>query len=298
MSLITLKEENRLSITEEPIDINLSIYDIGDKKGAEWESIIVEKREGTLIFKSNGGYETRNSSTIWCIIAADKLYRWPDFDAIKINTNDGYFKSGEYAYSTQTDDYSNVVPDFNFLRWSEIGVKDYTEMCKMIKDAGTTPFTINRVGWIGNLLTHSNRTKLFEMGKTNKDIMDIFSTTMDGKPKFISMPDLVKTYSILIDIEGHGYSGRLKYLLNSGRPMILVGRPHKEFFYEFMKPWVHYIPVDRDLGNLVEMVKWTIENYEKAQEIGLEGQRFAETYCTREVAFKQWDKIIKQIARK
>lgn len=298
MNQITSIETNRTSITAYNFDFDLLMYNRGDKKGPEWESLFVEKSNGVLRFKSNGGYETRNSSTIWCIKESDKLYKWPDFDPIKINTNDGYFKTGEYAYSTETLDYSNVVPDFNFRHWAEIGVMDYTEMCETIRGAGTNPFTVNKVGWIGNLLTHSNREKLFQMGQKNKDIMDIFSSDMDGKTKFISMPDLVKTYSLLIDIEGHGYSGRLKYLLHSGRPMLLVERPHKEYFYEFMKPWVHYIPIDRDLGNLVRMVKWTLENYKRALEIGIEAQQFAQKYCTREVAFKQWDKIIKQIAHK
>jgi hypothetical protein len=274
------------------------MYDGGDKDGPEWESIIVEKRMGNLIFKSNGGYQTRNSSTIWCIKEADKLYNWPDFRPIKINTNDGYFKTGEYAYSTETLKYSNVVPDFNFRHWAEIGVKDYSDMCNEINIAGKVPFSINKVGWIGSLLTHSNRDLLFQIGKKHTDIMDIFSSNTDSYPKFISMPDLVKTYSMLIDIEGHGYSGRVKYLLHSGRPLLLVERPHKEFFYEFFKPWVHYIPVNRNLENLVEIVKWTMANYKRALEIGLEAQKFAQTYCTREVAFKQWDKIIQHIANK
>lgn len=37
--------------------------------------------------------------------------------------------------------------------------------------------------------------------------------------QYISMPDLVRKYSILIDIEDSGYSGRLKYLLLSHRPV-------------------------------------------------------------------------------
>jgi hypothetical protein len=298
MSLITLKEKNKHSITEKSFGLDILSYDMGDDKGPEWESIVVEKCGGALKFKSNGGYQTRNSSTIWCIKESDKLYKWHNFAPIKINTNDGYFKPGEYAYSTETSDYSNVVPDFNFRHWVEIGARDYTEMCKEIKVAGNSPFSVNKAGWIGNLLTHTNRNKLFEIGKTNTDIMDIYSTTMDGKPKFISMPDLVKTYSMLIDIEGHGYSGRLKYLLHSGRPLLLIERPHKEFFYEFMKPWVHYIPVDRDLGNLVKMVKWTQANYKRALEIGAAGQSFAQIYCTREAAFKQWNKIIDNITHK
>lgn len=78
-----------------------------------------------------------------------------------------------------------------------------------------------------------------------------------GKPqqnstKYISLPELVSMYSILIDIEGNGYSGRLKYLLWSHRPVIIIDRPHKEFFFKYLKEWEYYIPVKQDLSDLIE----------------------------------------------
>ena len=106
------------------------------------------------------------------------------------------------------------------------------------------------------------------------------------------MPDLVKTYAILIDVEGYGYSGRLKYLLFSQRPILLVERPHKEYFYEFMKPWIHYIPVNRDLSNLIDMIDWIKKNYKDAEVIAQNALNFAKKYCVRDSAFKQWNKII------
>ncbi|RYF00276.1 MAG: hypothetical protein EOO77_34290 [Oxalobacteraceae bacterium] len=42
---------------------------------------------------------------------------------------------------------------------------------------------------------------------------------------YLTMPDLVKTYAYLIDVEGQGYSGRLKMLLHSNRPVLLQRRP-------------------------------------------------------------------------
>ena len=106
------------------------------------------------------------------------------------------------------------------------------------------------------------------------------------------MPDLVSIYSILIDIEGWGYSGRLKYLLFSNRPILLVERPHKEFFYKSLKPWKHYIPVNRDLSNLIEMVVWIKGNYLEALQIAENACSFAKEHCSREAAFRRWDEVI------
>ena len=86
------------------------------------------------------------------------------------------------------------------------------------------------------------RTQLLYIGNNNKELFDIFHmfwipsiNTQSNSSQYISTPELVKKYSILIDIEGNGYSGRLKHLLWSHRPILLVDRPHKEYFFEFLK---------------------------------------------------------------
>jgi hypothetical protein len=111
--------------------------------------------------------------------------------------------------------------------------------------------------------------------------------------KYISTPDLVKTYSMLIDIEGAGpYSARLKTLLWSHRPLLFVERPGKEFFFEHLKAWTHYIPVKRDLSDLLEKTKWCIENYEKAFIIGENAFQFSQIYLTRKHCYSTWNCII------
>lgn len=118
-----------------------------------------------------------------------------------------------------------------------------------------------------------------------------------GKPqqnstKYISLPELVSMYSILIDIEGNGYSGRLKYLLWSHRPVIIIDRPHKEFFFKYLKEWEHYIPVKQDLSDLIEKTEWCLNNYDKAKIIAENAYQFSKTYLTREACYKQWNNII------
>jgi hypothetical protein len=140
---------------------------------------------------------------------------------------------------------------------------------------------------------------LLEIGKKNNDILDIIDMSWYKSDKielnysrYISTPDLAKTYSILIDIEGNGYSARLKHLLWSHRPVLLVDRPHKEYFFEFLKEWEHYIPVERDLSDLIEKTKWCINNYDKAKQIAENAYDFSKQYLTREACYKQWDKVI------
>ena len=201
----------------------------------------VSKINGKLIFNDFGGYEMRNPSTFWCIQKADEKYNWKDFNEIIIHTGDYDNNNNDYTYSKK-DNYNNLVPDFNFHSWPQVGINDYEKLVEEIDTAGLNNYEINKVGWIGNKETNIMRKKLLEIGDQNKELFDIFDmnwinsgNTFLNSSKYISTPELVKKYSILIDIEGNGYSGRVKHLLWSHRPLLLVDRPHKEFFFEFLK---------------------------------------------------------------
>ena len=263
-------------------------------------SFIVSKTNGILKFHDLGGFQTRNPSTIWCIQSADKIYNWKDFNEIKIHTEDSESSSDCYTYS-KCNNYQRLVPDFNFHSWPQVGIDDYESFVKEIGDAGLTNFKINKVGWIGNSNTHRIRKMLLQIGNNHKQLFDFFDcgnwSNINGSIRlknnmYISTPDLVKNYSILIDIEGNGYSGRLKHLLWSHRPLLLVDRPHKEYFFRFLKEWEHYIPVKRDLSDLVIKTQWCLENYAKALQIAENAYNFSQMYLTREACYQQWNNII------
>lgn len=266
-------------------------------------SFTVKKENGILIFNNLGGFQTRNPSTMWCIQEADKIYNWSDFNEIKIFTEDHENTANDYTYSKQNH-YNNLVPDFNFHSWPQVGINDYNSFVKEIDNAGLSSYEINKVGWIGNTNTNHMRKKLLEIGNENSELFDIFDmywiysdNIFLNASKYISMPDLVKKYSILIDIEGCGYSGRLKHLLWSHRPVIIVDRPHKEYFFEYLKEWEHYIPVKRDLSDLVEKTKWCIDNYEKAKQIAENAYEFSKIHLTNEACYKKWDSVITNIIK-
>ena len=112
--------------------------------------------------------------------------------------------------------------------------------------------------------------------------------------KFISISDLVRNYKILIDIEGAGYSGRLKFLMWSKRPLIIIDREYKEWFFDFMIPWIHYIPVKHDLSDLVEKTLWINNNYELALNIAQNAFGFANIYLSRDACYEKWNEIISE----
>jgi hypothetical protein len=260
-------------------------------------SFSVKKKNGVLILTDHGGWETRNPSTMWTVKEADKKFNWKDFKEITICTKDYENSIYDYTYSKRNS-FERLVPDFNFYAWPEVGINDYEEYVHQIDLAGLKPFTIDKVGWIGNM-THPKRRQLIEIGRENPDCCDFFSMTWFGSgeiklnsTKYISTPDLVETYSMLIDVEGAGYSGRLKHLLWSNRPLLIVKRPHNEYFFEYLQPWVHFIPVAEDLSDLVTQIHWCKNNYSTALDIAKNARWFCNHFLTRDACYNQWNKII------
>jgi hypothetical protein len=76
------------------------------------ERLTICKKNGKILFHDFGGYESRNLSTLWCIIHADKIYHWADFDKIDIFTHD-YQRTNELTYSNTKNDYKTM--DLTFM---------------------------------------------------------------------------------------------------------------------------------------------------------------------------------------
>jgi len=257
----------------------------------------VKKSNGVLNCKNCGGFQSRNPSTIWCIQQADAKYNWNDFSEFQVHTWDYEKNPNEYTYSKQNSVH-NVVPDFNFHAWPEVGIEDYEKTVESIIESGSHPYELLKVGWIG-ARTHENRNRMLAIGEQNPHMFDFFDMNwipsghvFHNSTKYISLSDLVKKYAILIDIEGNGYSGRLKYLLWSHRPLLLVDRSHKEYFYEHLIPWTHYVPVRQDMSDLVEKTQWILDNYDAACTIAANAREFSKTHLTRDACYAQWNKII------
>ena len=76
-------------------------------------------------------------------------------------------------------------------------------------------------------------------------------------------------------IDGTVAAYRLPYLLAGGSVVFKTESKYYEHFYPDLEPWVHYIPVNEDLSNLVERIQWAREHDEKSFEIAQNARSFA-----------------------
>lgn len=78
-----------------------------------------------------------------------------------------------------------------------------------------------------------------------------------------------------ICLDGTVAAYRLPYLLGGDSLVLKQQSPFYEHFYGQLRPWEHYVPVQRDLNDLVERVLWARDNEPEVRRIVAAAQQFA-----------------------
>ena len=158
-----------------------------------------------------------------------------------------------------TPKYADVpVPDWCFDAWPEAGVVQGTfdEACARLAQVGAAPPTEgNQLSWCGTAHHHPSRMTLMDLAAAHPDklaCVNVVDKSID-KSKHRTLAEQVQGFPYLLDVQGKGYSSRLKLLLHTGRVIFIAKRPWQEYFADGLKPMVHYVPVKEDLSDLVDM---------------------------------------------
>jgi len=114
---------------------------------------------------------------------------------------------------------------------------------------------------------------------------------------FLSLEDQIRKWRFHLDIEGAGYSGRLKLLLSSPRVVLIQKRPFEEFFFPELVPWVHYVPVERDFSDLTRNLEVLRSNPALEANIIHNARQFADRHLTRYAALRRWASMLEKRSR-
>lgn len=192
--------------------------------------------------------------------------------------------------------YSECIPDFVYSGWSELEL-DYEEMTAWLLNLNTPPRT-NNLGWRGtdNSPREANRRQdLVNLAKEKGYDCKFINEQDTQIENFMSIKDMVQEWRYLIDVSGYGYSGRVKILLHAPRVLFLVWREFLEDFYEYLEPWVHYVPVYEDLSDLEQNLARIQNDPELEKTIIANAQAFAREHLTKAAAVKRMAKRLNGI---
>lgn len=270
-----------------------------------------------ITFVDYNGYEDRNKSMILLIKSAWDLYvnnknKIPQ-KFFNLYTDDVFNEYVQFSFAINSEkDLDKCMPSFIFDKWIHCGILDYQDTINQIIANSHLNYEDERVFWIGSLkhITSLNNARMigYRFSQSHQDLINFVTIDWNREgtkeyykhtPNYTPLTDNYK-HRVLIDFGGQGYSGRIPFLLATGRPVILVGHPHEAWYYwdGTLIPWVHYIPCgQKDGSNLTEedifnSIKWTFDNPKISEEIGKNGQNYAKENLNRNAILKKIGEIL------
>uniref|UniRef100_A0A023F7V1 Putative o-glucosyltransferase rumi n=1 Tax=Triatoma infestans TaxID=30076 RepID=A0A023F7V1_TRIIF len=157
--------------------------------------------------------------------------------------------------------------------------------------------------------TSSERDNIVLLSRANPSIADAAYTKNQawksvkdtlGEPPTdeISLEDHCK-YKYLFNFRGVAASFRFKYLFLCRSLVIHVGDEWKEFFYPSLKPWIHFVPLDKNatIEDYRKLLNFLNEEDNIAKSIALRGFDFVYKYLKMEDIFCYWRRLLIQYSK-
>lgn len=94
----------------------------------------------------------------------------------------------------------------------------------------------------------------------------------------LTLQEQSSQFKYILTLEGHVAAFRLSYELSSGSVVLLADSQWNMWINKFLIPWEHFVPVKRDLSDLLEKVDWCRANDERCQQIAQNAKDFYDKY--------------------
>lgn len=187
-----------------------------------------------------------------------------------------------YATTHAFEDVVIPMPDYNSYISEHDDYPSLTfDECRAAAEHG---YIDKRAFWVGALFTNKLRTELYWMGKKHPEYLCIYernyritSARKDGGNQLIPLMDFPK-YKYLIDVPGFSWADRTKMLLQLGRPVLMVDRFEKEWYWDDLVSGEHYIPVRSDFSDLISNIVYLDEHPEIYKKIVDNAKLFSEKH--------------------
>lgn len=222
-----------------------------------------------------------------------------------------------FSFSRTSEYYDIMYPAWSF--WSggpaislfPSGIGRWDLLRKSINDAaGLFPWSEKKsVGFFRGSRTSSERDAIVLLSREKPHLVDAQYTknqawkslkdTLNVEPaKEISLEDHCQ-YKYLFNFRGVAASFRFKHLFLCNSLVFHVGDEWQEFFYDSLKPWVHYIPVSKNpkSDEIQRLLEFFIEHDDLAQEIAERGRNHVWDHLKMKDIHCYWRKLLRKYAK-
>lgn len=111
-------------------------------------------------------------------------------------------------------------------------------------------------------------------------------------------PERQSTYKYIINIDGHSSAFRLSLEMSMGSVILLVDSEYYLWFRKNMKPYVHYVPVKKDLSDIEKVLEWCLSHDDECKKIAENSLEFYNTYLLEENIYDNLQHNINNISVK
>ncbi len=124
----------------------------------------------------------------------------------------------------------------------------------------------------------------------------IRNTGFDPHKPFLSVREHLR-FKYQVNVDGHTatYPG-LQWRLLSNCTVLKQKSKNKMWYFYPLKPWVHYVPIEEDLSDLIEKIEWCKQNDAEAKKIAMQGRKLAQESLLPEHCCLYCYKVLKKYA--
>ena len=106
--------------------------------------------------------------------------------------------------------------------------------------------------------------------------LGMLNTGITPTDKFLKMYEQSQ-YKYIIHIDGNVNAYRMLYTMATGSLILRVMSEYTSWAEQFLKPNVHYVPVNSDLSNLQDVLDWCKSNQQQCEEIASNALKLSRT---------------------
>lgn len=199
---------------------------------------------------------------------------------VRVHTHDYPTPGGGGAIEFQTisemGGNDRLFPDWVFGGWWHMGMENWDPFVRDLAAAGELPPTDRRAYWKGAHLGVHQRAAYSHLCTSNPD--RFAGGFMNWGPNgthnnFTPMRDQCR-HAVLVDLTGVGFSGRLKMLAFTGRPLIVADRRWWSWADQVVLSRGLHFRVREDLSDIVEVYDRVMGDTKEATRMASELRRF------------------------
>jgi len=219
-----------------------------------------------------------------------------------------YWCKQQDAYTTQKGNYT-IPKGYRFKRnipWEKRSSIPVFRGHPRFKE----PFRLRDNDWKNNLTACPElevmgyRPYVTSISLQHPELLDA-SLSDDGHPcralwnltgGYINKHHYFSKYQSVLVLAGIGAAFRFTEHLAAGQAVILQDFKYVEWFTPYMTPNVHYIPLQKDLKNLTQVLEWVRDHPKEVREIAQNGKEFYHKWLNLEMIDQHWYELMWRLA--